>query len=144
MAILPVLVIVVATFERHPPGEAMTTTQNLVAGRPDRQARSLENKLGPVALQTRHRHPEHATVHSVATVSIADCESQSALRLAAIGADAKAKTEINLSLLWRELVRGASNVVDSFFSDEQCYLLLSAKTDGPPTPVEGRRLEILE
>src|SRR6185369_1243288 len=66
------------------------------------------------------------------------------LRLSAMAVDATATTEISLALLWRELSRGVSRVVDGFFSDERCYLVLSIKTNGAPTPIEGRRLEILE
>jgi DNA-binding NarL/FixJ family response regulator len=66
------------------------------------------------------------------------------LRLSAMAVDATATTEISLALLWCELSRGVSRVVDGFFSDERCYLVLSIKTRNAPTPIEGRRLEILE
>jgi DNA-binding NarL/FixJ family response regulator len=67
-----------------------------------------------------------------------------ALRLAAMAIDASSTTEFSLSLLWRELSRGISRVVDGFFSDMRCYLVLSLKTNASATPIEGRRLEILE
>lgn len=65
-----------------------------------------------------------------------------ALRPSVVAADANATTEIHLSLLWRELARGVSQVVDGFFSDERCYLVLAMKSE--PEPLEGRRLQILE
>ncbi len=89
---------------------------------------------------------KHGTVHSTVphTNAHGDGDTLSPQRRAAITADAMATTDINLSLLWRELARGLSNIVDSFFSEERCYLVLSSKTDDHATPVEGRRLEILE
>lgn len=67
-----------------------------------------------------------------------------AQRFAAMEADASSTTDVNLSLVWRELMRGASNVVDSFFSESRCYLLLAACPAERATPIEGRRLEIVE
>ncbi len=87
---------------------------------------------------------KQGTVHSITTRSSATAEAQQALRASAIAADASATTEVNVALLWRELVRGTSRVVDSFFSPERCYLVLSLKTDANATPLEGRRLDILE
>ena len=71
-------------------------------------------------------------------------EGQRALRGAAMAADAGTTGEINLALLWRELVRGTNTVVDGFFSDDDCFLLLERKADGQASPIEGRRLEIFE
>jgi len=71
-------------------------------------------------------------------------EGQLALRVAAMAADAGTTGEINLSLLWRELSRGNSRVVDGFFSEDGCYLVLERKANGQATPIEGRRLEIVE
>lgn len=65
-----------------------------------------------------------------------------ALRPSAMAADANATSEVHLSLLWRELGRGVSQVVDAFFSEERCYLILALK--GEPEPLEARRLQILE
>jgi DNA-binding NarL/FixJ family response regulator len=67
-----------------------------------------------------------------------------AMRAAAIASDAASTTEFSLSLLWRELGRGVSRVVDGFFSDSRCYLVLSVDTRSVPTPIDARRLEILE
>jgi len=64
------------------------------------------------------------------------------LHAAAMAADACATTDLHLKLLWSELTRGISRIVDSFFTDERCYLLLAL--NATPTPIEGRRLEILE
>jgi hypothetical protein len=66
-----------------------------------------------------------------------------ALRPCAVAADANATSEIHLSLLWRELARGVSQVVDGFFSDERCYLVLAMKRE-PLVAIESRRLAILE
>jgi DNA-binding NarL/FixJ family response regulator len=79
------------------------------------------------------------TVASGAPISV---DTQHALRLAAIAADASATTTLSLSLLWLDLTRGTSTVVDAFFSEERCYLVLGLKTSG--RPVEGQRFEILE
>ena len=87
---------------------------------------------------------KHGTVHAVTPRSLVSSEPQQTLRSSAIAADATATTQLNVSLLWRELVRGTSSIVDSFFSDERCYLVVSVKTDTAATPIEGRRLEILE
>ncbi len=84
------------------------------------------------------------TVHSIATRSPATVEAQQALRLSAVAADASATTQVNVAVLWRELARGTSRIVDSFFSTDRCYLVLSLNTDAAATPIEGRRLEILE
>ncbi len=86
----------------------------------------------------------HATIHAVTPRPLASIDAQASLRSLAVAADAATKTDINVSLLWRELVRGTSRVIDSFFSDERCYLVLALKTDTAATPIEGRRLEILE
>jgi DNA-binding NarL/FixJ family response regulator len=85
-----------------------------------------------------------ATVHAVPFPGAAYVEAQKALRLAAINADASATTEVSLSLLWRQLARGMSRVVDGFFAGERCYLVLSLNTGGPATAAEARRMQILE
>jgi DNA-binding NarL/FixJ family response regulator len=71
-------------------------------------------------------------------------ERQRALCTIAKAADLGARDELNLALLWRELVRGISAVVEGFFSEERCYLVVALKTNGQARPIEGRRLEILE
>ena len=66
-----------------------------------------------------------------------------ALRDRTVAADEAATVEVNLGLLWRELVSGLCRVVDGFFSDDRCYLVL-APSQSAPEPIEGRRREILE
>jgi DNA-binding NarL/FixJ family response regulator len=83
-------------------------------------------------------------VRAVAARAAVSVEARDALRISAIAADASATTDINLSLLWRELARGTSTVVDDFFFEDRCYLVLALKTDVDASPLEGRRLEILE
>jgi DNA-binding NarL/FixJ family response regulator len=89
---------------------------------------------------------KHRTIHGPKPrlVTSDDAQRAQALRLAAIEADARATTQINVTLLWRELARGTTIVVDSFFSDERCYLVLALKAGTDATPLEGRRLEIAE
>lgn len=84
------------------------------------------------------------TVHAIVTRSPAAVETQDTLRLAAMNADVGATSRINLAVLWRELARGTSRIVDSFFSSERCYLVLALNTDPSATAIQGRRLEILE
>jgi DNA-binding NarL/FixJ family response regulator len=69
-------------------------------------------------------------------------EVEPSLRDRAIVADAAAQIDVNLALFWRELMSGLCVVVDGFFTDERCYLIL-APTLGK-RPIEGRRREILE
>jgi DNA-binding NarL/FixJ family response regulator len=94
-----------------------------------------------VHVQEPH-HAQHGTVHAIASSFEISVYAQDALRLAAIAADASATTTLSLALLWLDLTRGTSSVVDAFFSEERYYLVLGLKTDGGP--VEGQRLEILE
>ena len=65
-----------------------------------------------------------------------------AQRLSAIAADTSATSEMQLATMWRDLARGGSRIVDGFFTDERCYLVL-ASNPGTATPIDGRRLEIL-
>jgi DNA-binding NarL/FixJ family response regulator len=83
-------------------------------------------------------------IHTSQPLGVTAADAHRGLRAAAIAADDSSMAEINLSLLWRELARGTSVVEDGFFADKRCYLVLSLKTDGHATPLEGRRLEILE
>lgn len=71
-------------------------------------------------------------------------DARTALRHVAIAAEAHSSSEVRLALVWLELARGVSSIVDGFFTDDRCYLLLKTRLDDQPTPVEGRRLEILE
>lgn len=70
------------------------------------------------------------------------CGSPDSRRLAEL-ADAASVMEVNLALLWRELVNGLCRVVDDFFTDDRCYLLLKPTFDVEASKVDGRRLEIL-
>lgn len=64
-----------------------------------------------------------------------------ALRSAALEADASATSTMNVAELWQRLSHGALHIVDDFFSQERCYLVLEVRP--PSNRVEGRRLEIL-
>jgi DNA-binding NarL/FixJ family response regulator len=71
-------------------------------------------------------------------------DTQETLRAAARKADAQATTHISASQLWRDLARGATRIVDGFFSEERCYLVLTPKREADTAALEGRRLDILE
>jgi DNA-binding NarL/FixJ family response regulator len=71
-------------------------------------------------------------------------DRQKALQTTAKAADLAARDELNLAVLWRELARGVSVIVDGFFSEDRCYLVLALKTNDKGAPIQGRRLEILE
>lgn len=71
-------------------------------------------------------------------------EQEPSLRELSITADAAAQIDVNLALFWRELMSGLCVVVDGFFTDERCYLVLSPTLGPPKRPIEGRRREILE
>lgn len=86
----------------------------------------------------------HRTLPPSAPRVVGAAEAQLALRLAAMTADACATTQVNATQLWRELARGTTTIVDGFFSEERCYLILTPKTDSPTSALEGRRLDILE
>lgn len=64
------------------------------------------------------------------------------LRERAIAADAGATTEIHLALLWRELSRGVSTIVETFFTEERCGLVLARSE--LPVAIDAPRLSILE
>jgi DNA-binding NarL/FixJ family response regulator len=83
-------------------------------------------------------------VHAVPSPAEGHTEAQNALRLAAMAADANGSSEVSLALLWRQLARGMSRVVDGFFSESRCYLVLALRTGQPATPALARRMEILE
>jgi len=88
---------------------------------------------------------KQGTVYAAASRAAASHEARRALRLSAIAADASAMTEVSLSLLWCALKGGTSSVVDGFFSEDRCYVVLSPKADESGTPgPHGGRLEILE
>jgi DNA-binding NarL/FixJ family response regulator len=62
----------------------------------------------------------------------------------AVAADAASSAELPVASLWRELGRGRYRVVEGFFSEQRCFLVLSVHRAGTQTPIEGRRMEILE
>ena len=61
----------------------------------------------------------------------------------ALLADAAATVQMSLALLWKELSLGLCKVVATFFTDAKCVMLTSVAGE-PVTPLEGRRLAILE
>lgn len=71
-------------------------------------------------------------------------EAKLALRAVAQAAEQESTTEVRLALVWLELARGESSIVDGFFTADRCYLILKTRLDGSAEPLEGRRLEILE
>jgi DNA-binding NarL/FixJ family response regulator len=87
---------------------------------------------------------ERPSVHAVPLLEAAHAADQVALRLAAVNADASATAEVSLALLWRQLARGISRVVDGFFTSERCYLVLALETGGTATPAEARRMQLLQ
>ncbi len=81
--------------------------------------------------------------------SAAYCQPQpppthASVRELAIAADAASSAELCLAALWRELARGRYRIVEGFFSEQRCFLVLSVTPVGLRPPIEGRRLEILE
>lgn len=80
---------------------------------------------------------------AVPRLSFLPTEARAALRLAAMTAAEHATTEVDLSQLWQGLTRGSLAIVDDFFSEEHCYLLLEFRSEASP-PLAGRRLKILE
>lgn len=71
-------------------------------------------------------------------------DAQAAIRHVAIAAEASSSSEVRLALVWLELARGVSTIVDGFFTEDRCYLVLKTRLDDQAVAVEGRRLEILE
>jgi DNA-binding NarL/FixJ family response regulator len=62
----------------------------------------------------------------------------------ALAADGESSAELCVASLWQDLARGRYRVVEGFFSDQRCFLVLSVHPVGAQTPIEGRRREILE
>jgi len=81
--------------------------------------------------------------HAAQSRSLLTAAAREALRLSVIAADAHATADISLALLWRELARGRYGVVDGFFSEERCHLVLSTHAGSAAQPIDPRRLEIL-
>lgn len=71
-------------------------------------------------------------------------EAREAIRRVAEAADAESLSEVRLALVWLELARGISSIVDGFFKGDRCYLILRTRIADAAHPIEGRRLEILE
>ena len=71
-------------------------------------------------------------------------ELSHSLRPSAIVADAGTTSDISLAVVWHELARGKYRIVDGFFSETRCYLVLSLETNRRRPPLVGRRLEILQ
>jgi DNA-binding NarL/FixJ family response regulator len=59
-------------------------------------------------------------------------------------ADASSSSTVDVSEVWRELVSGSCSIVDSFFSETRCYLMLEHVSSAAATPIVGRRLQIVE
>lgn len=68
--------------------------------------------------------------------------AQLSLKEQAIAADAAAQIDVSLALFWRELMSGLCTVIDGFFTEDRCYLVLTPTLG--KRPIEGRRREILE
>jgi DNA-binding NarL/FixJ family response regulator len=89
---------------------------------------------------------KHRTIQTLSTLAVVPVEAQQTqtLRRSAMAADANATTQLNPTLLWRELTRGTTVIVDGFFTAERCYLVVAVKTGTDAAPLEGRRLDIVE
>jgi DNA-binding NarL/FixJ family response regulator len=85
-----------------------------------------------------------ATARVLAPRSLLARQALSSLRLSAIARDALPSAEANLAQLWRDLAAGRYGVVDDFFSDDRCYLVLTPRADARQHVMAGRRLEILQ
>jgi len=64
------------------------------------------------------------------------------LRELAAAADQLSAVHVSLSVLWHEISRGLCKIVDGFFTSDRC-LLVTQNAD-PASPLEGRKLEIVE
>jgi DNA-binding NarL/FixJ family response regulator len=84
------------------------------------------------------------TARVVASPSLLAREALSALRISAIARDALPSADASLAQLWSDLASGRYRIVDDFFSDDRCYLVLAARADAAQHAIEGRRLEILQ
>lgn len=68
------------------------------------------------------------------------------LRARAVQADATQSEQTDLALVWRDLVKGARRVVDSFHTAERCYLVLGRQSAsaGKTQQEQAGRVRILE
>lgn len=73
-------------------------------------------------------------------------DGQQMLRARAVRTDAASGSEIDLGLVWRELVNADSRVIDCFHSDERCYLLLEQVSNAPDKVrrAQAGKIRILE
>lgn len=69
-------------------------------------------------------------------------QAEGTLHDEAVLADRGATVRMSLALLWRELSLGLCRIVDTFFTEQRCFLVTRPTSAG--TPIEGRRLQILE
>ena len=76
-------------------------------------------------------------------LAVAPLPLESSMQADAVAADQRATVQMSLALLWRELSLGLCQIVDTFFTEQRCYLTTRGRS-GTATPLEGRRLEILE
>ncbi len=67
-----------------------------------------------------------------------------ALRRSAVAADVNATTEVNIAFVWRALAGGASTIVDGFFCERRCYLVLAPNIGAGAGALERRRLQVLQ
>jgi len=72
--------------------------------------------------------------------------SEESLQARAVRADETTGQPLDLALLWRELVAGESRVMQSFASEERCYLVLERISDIRPATrgPQARKIRILE
>jgi len=70
-------------------------------------------------------------------------ERQACSRELSTAADRSTTEQLNLALLWRELIGGSCKVVDGYFTVDRC-LLLTRPSSGPPVPLSPQRQRILE
>jgi DNA-binding NarL/FixJ family response regulator len=62
----------------------------------------------------------------------------------AAAADEQAVMECSLALLWRELAGGVSSVVDAFYTETRCGLVLGPRKPAGAGALGGRRLQVLQ
>lgn len=84
------------------------------------------------------------TLRKGASLSRISLEARAAFRHSVLASDAHATEETSLSQVWHEMASGRYGVVDDFFSDDHCYLVLTPRADAVPHAMQGRRLKILQ
>jgi DNA-binding NarL/FixJ family response regulator len=68
---------------------------------------------------------------------------QEIARQRAIVGDSLSTQTVGLRDIWQQLINGEARVVDSFFTDDRCYIVI-APGNTSEAPLAGRRLEILQ